>query len=107
MTTSTERIDPARTALIAYDVCKRILTPSDPAARERLSAVLYTAVDCLRLLAVLILPAMPSTAARLWEQLGIAEPLAAQRLPDAARSGRLAPGTRTTRGDALFPRLEA
>ena len=36
MTASTERIDPNRTALIAYDVCKRILTPKDPAARERM-----------------------------------------------------------------------
>ena len=40
MTTSTERIDPARTALIAYDVCKRILTPQDPAARERMRPAL-------------------------------------------------------------------
>src|SRR5215213_498039 len=36
MTASAERIDPARTALIAYDVCKRILTPADTAARERM-----------------------------------------------------------------------
>ena len=36
MTVTTERIDPSRTALIAYDVCKRILTPKDPAARERM-----------------------------------------------------------------------
>lgn len=36
MTSPTERIDPSRTALIAYDVCKRILTPADPAARERM-----------------------------------------------------------------------
>ena len=36
MTTTTERIDPSRAALIAYDVCKRILTPKDPAARERM-----------------------------------------------------------------------
>ena len=40
MTASTERIDPARTALIAYDVCKRILTPADPAARERMRPAL-------------------------------------------------------------------
>src|SRR5438876_678644 len=40
MTTSAERIDPARTALIAYDVCKRILTPADPAARERMRPAL-------------------------------------------------------------------
>ena len=36
MTATAERIDPSRTALIAYDVCKRILTPADPAARERM-----------------------------------------------------------------------
>ena len=27
-----ERIDPRRTALIAYDVCRRALTPADPGA---------------------------------------------------------------------------
>ncbi|MGE3270134.1 MAG: isochorismatase family protein [Chloroflexota bacterium] len=40
MTVSAERIDPATTALIAYDVCKRILTPSDPDARERMRPAL-------------------------------------------------------------------
>ncbi|MDP8923760.1 MAG: cysteine hydrolase [Chloroflexota bacterium] len=35
-----DRIDPSRTALIAYDVCKRALTPKDPAARERMRPVL-------------------------------------------------------------------
>ena len=40
MTSTTERIDPSRTALIAYDVCKRILTPEDPAARERMRPAL-------------------------------------------------------------------
>jgi methionyl-tRNA synthetase len=79
----------------------------DPALRAELSGVLYTAVDSLRLLAVLILPVMPSTAVELWEQLGIPEPLASQRLPEATRSGLLVPGTKTRRGDALFPRLEA
>src|SRR5215218_6973167 len=42
MTASAERIDPARTALIAYDVCKRILTPADPAARELIIPIIYT-----------------------------------------------------------------
>jgi nicotinamidase-related amidase len=40
MAESAERIDPARSALIAYDVCKRILTPPDPAARERMRPAL-------------------------------------------------------------------
>ena len=36
----TERLDPRRTALIAYDVCRRALTPADPARREAMRPVL-------------------------------------------------------------------
>src|ERR1700723_2433629 len=35
-----ERLDPSRTALIAYDVCRRALTPSDPARRAVMRPVL-------------------------------------------------------------------
>jgi maleamate amidohydrolase len=35
-----ERLDPRRTALIAYDVCQRALTPSDPARRPTMRPVL-------------------------------------------------------------------
>jgi nicotinamidase-related amidase len=35
-----ERIDRARAALIAYDVCRRALTPADPARRSALRPVL-------------------------------------------------------------------
>lgn len=35
-----ERLDPRRTALIAYDVCRRALTPSDPARRAVMRPVL-------------------------------------------------------------------
>jgi methionyl-tRNA synthetase len=49
---------------------------------------------------------MPSAAGRLWTQLGIAEPLADQRIPEAASWGGLRAGTRTARGDSLFPRLD-
>jgi hypothetical protein len=49
---------------------------------------------------------MPNAAGRLWEQLGVATPLLAERLPDAASWGGLQPGTVTRRGEALFPRLE-
>ena len=35
-----ERIDPGRSALIAYDVCRRALTPSDPARRAAIRPVL-------------------------------------------------------------------
>src|SRR3954452_903446 len=73
---------------------------------EELAAVLYASAETLRILAVLIQPVMPSAAGRLWEQLGISEPLASQRLPDAARWGGFAPGTKTSKGESLFPRLD-
>jgi maleamate amidohydrolase len=36
----TERLDRSRTALIAYDVCRRALTPEDPARRQAMRPVL-------------------------------------------------------------------
>jgi len=79
----------------------------DPDARDRLAGVLYAGAETLRILAVLASPVTPGAAARLWEQLGISSPLEAQRLPEAAAWGGLAPGTRTTKGEALFPRLSS
>ena len=35
-----DRLDPTRTALIAYDVCRRALTPADPARRAAIRPVL-------------------------------------------------------------------
>jgi methionyl-tRNA synthetase len=50
---------------------------------------------------------MPGAAAGLWGQLGIEEPLEDQRIPAAAAWGGLRPGTVTTKGEALFPRLSS
>jgi methionyl-tRNA synthetase len=75
--------------------------------RNELAGVLYASAEVLRILAVLISPIMPAAASRLWEQLGIRDPLSAQRLPEAARWGGLAGGTKTTKGESLFPRLDS
>lgn len=81
----------------------------DADRRDDLGAVLYTAAETLRILAVLIWPVMPEAAARLWSQLGLDRdlPLVDQRLPAGARWGGLPPGTITVKGAALFPRLDA
>ena len=79
----------------------------DEGRRDELASVLYAAAETLRILAVLLSPIMPGAAARLWEQLGITEPLSAQRLPGDAGWGGLAAGTRAAKGDALFPRLDS
>ncbi|HEY7660942.1 MAG TPA: methionine--tRNA ligase [Actinomycetota bacterium] len=78
----------------------------DESRRDELAGILYAAAETLRIVAILVQPVMPGAAARMWEQLGIAEALGAQRLPAAAAWGGLAPGTPTSRGEALFPRLD-
>jgi methionyl-tRNA synthetase len=78
----------------------------DPSKREQLEGVLYASAETLRALAILLSPVMPGAATRLWEQLGVREPLADQRLEDAATWGRLAPGTVTSKGALLFPRVD-
>jgi methionyl-tRNA synthetase len=72
---------------------------------DGLHTTLYTCVDALRIIAVLISPVMPDAAQRLWDKLGMDEGLAEQRLPKAAAPGGLPVGVRTDRGDVLFPRL--
>jgi len=79
----------------------------DPANHNELASVLYAAAETLRALAVAVAPIMPRAARALWVQLGIEEPLDAQRLPAAGVWGGLAVGTTTTKGDSLFPRLDA
>jgi methionyl-tRNA synthetase len=79
----------------------------DEARRAELAGILYASAETLRILAVLIAPIMPGAATRLWDQLGIDEPLEAQRLPHDAAWGGLRPGTKTVKGDALFPRLDS
>jgi methionyl-tRNA synthetase len=78
----------------------------DDSRRQELADVLYEVLEGLRLVALLAAPAMPDAAARLWEQLGVGEPIGAQRVPEAGEWGRLEPGTKTRKGDPLFPRLE-
>jgi methionyl-tRNA synthetase len=79
---------------------------NQPDERQQLADVLYEALETLRIVALLTWPAMPDAAGRLWAQLGIEDTLETQRLPDAGAWGGLRPGTKTSRGDALFPRLE-
>ncbi len=79
----------------------------DPVKRDELASVLYAAAETLRVLAIAIAPIMPAAAVKLWDQLGIEQPLEEQRLPASGAWGGLAVGTTTTKGESLFPRLEA
>ena len=63
------------------------------------------ALEALRIVAILVQPAMPDTAQAVWERIGMTGQVGDQRLPDAAAWGRYPGGVAVTKGDALFPRL--
>ena len=81
----------------------------DDAQSARLDVVLATICESLRAIAVLYNPLMPKAMSSLWEQLGAQAqlgPLAEQRIADVASWGQLPAGTRVTKGESLFPRIE-
>ncbi len=67
-------------------------------------AVLGSALETLRIVALLITPAMPSTAAEIWRRIGLDGAPADQRLPEAARWGGYPGGRPVEKGAPLFPR---
>jgi methionyl-tRNA synthetase len=72
-----------------------------PERRAALEATLYHAADTVRIIAGLIDPVMPETAARIRRMLGI------DQAPwGTLASGGLAPGTRLGPIEPLFPRIE-
>ena len=77
----------------------------DPEKKDRLANVLLTLAECVRFVAVLIRPFMPSTPARIFEQLGVQD----DRLKswDSLSSfGLLPSGIKVCKGEALFPRID-
>jgi len=76
----------------------------DPAQRDRLDAVLFTAVRGLGTLAVLLSPVVPQATARLWTALGGTGDVADQRIDQA---WEWTGGTHVSPLEALFPRIEA
>ncbi|MGI6879359.1 methionine--tRNA ligase [Microbacterium sp. gxy059] len=81
----------------------------DDAQRERLATVLYTCLEGLRALAVLLSPVMPESTRKLWTALGAEEALGAltaQDVRDAGRWGQLPAGATASKLAPLFPRIE-
>ena len=79
----------------------------DPELADQVATALYTSCEALRAVALLMAPFLPETAPVILERLGLPDALSGTRLPDdAARFGALQPGTPTTKGAPLFPRIE-
>lgn len=72
--------------------------------RERLDTVLYTFVECIRVMAVLTAPFMPGLPPRICALLGLDEGLI--RWEEADQWGILEPGIKVQKGEQLFPRID-
>ncbi|MGI6120193.1 MAG: methionine--tRNA ligase [Desulfosporosinus sp.] len=72
--------------------------------RERLDTVLYTFMECIRIMAVLTAPFMPGLTPRICALLGHDEGLV--RWEEAAQWGILQAGIKVQKGKPLFPRID-
>ena len=77
----------------------------DAAQRGRLATVLYGAAEGLRIIAALAHPVLPHATEKIWQQLGLREPLSAVQW-DSLCWGQLKAGARAGKPEAIFPRLD-
>jgi methionyl-tRNA synthetase len=82
-----------------------LVKKEDAESQRRLDEILYTSAETLRIVAILLKPVLPEVTEKIWAQLGMSEPLAAQRI-DRIEWGGLASGQAVGEGAAIFPRLD-
>ncbi|MBW1635446.1 MAG: methionine--tRNA ligase [Deltaproteobacteria bacterium] len=79
----------------------------DETKAVRLESVLYNLLECLRIVALVLQPVMPATAAKMMEGLGLDGKSDTDRFLDPGGNwGGLAAGTALKPVEALFPRLD-
>jgi methionyl-tRNA synthetase len=86
-------------------VTKPWAVAADSARRSDLGTILYRAAEALRLAAVLAHPVVPDATAVIWKHLGQSGSIAEQDIRTLAWGG-LKPGTRVTKPEAVFPRVD-
>lgn len=77
----------------------------DEAAREALHTVLYSCLEVVRIVSILVSPFLPVAADTLRAQIGLMEPAASARWEDLAWGG-LPAGTHVNTPQPVFPRIQ-
>ena len=70
-------------------------------------AVMGDALEALRIVSILASPAIPSTAQRVWERIGLTGNVDDRRVPDDVVWGQYPGGFAVDKGEPLFPRRQA
>ncbi|MFA6918624.1 MAG: methionine--tRNA ligase [Patescibacteria group bacterium] len=73
--------------------------------KEKLSKVIYNLLEALRHLGVMLYPIMPQTSQKILQSLGKGDFTSIQ-LSDLQNWGRLQPGAKVSKAEALFPRIQ-
>jgi methionyl-tRNA synthetase len=76
------------------------------AKQKELDAVMYILLEVIRLSAAAIAPVMPGTSAKIFAKLGLAIDPAKFDIEREMVFGKLAAGTKVSKGEPLFPRIE-
>ena len=84
----------------------KLAESSEPGAKRELGAVLWTAGQALRFVAVLAHPFIPESTQQLWLRLGQTGSVGDQRI-DSLGWGMLGSGEKVGKAEALFPRADA
>lgn len=77
----------------------------DEAKAQRLQTVLYNLLEAQRIIATLVSPFIPVSAAEMWKQLGLGD-FAEANLASVQEWGRYPADTKVCKGHALFPRYD-
>ena len=85
------------------DVTQPWVLGREEAGKPRLRTVLYTLAECARRVAALIGFVMPRTPARIYEQLGVSDPVLMDWASLQKPFGVLPAGLKVHKGEALFP----
>ncbi len=75
----------------------------DETKKDRLAGVMYTLLESIRIISVLLQPFLPKTPGRINEQLGLSGNC---EWDDSKKWGLYPAGTKVKKGDALFPRID-
>jgi methionyl-tRNA synthetase len=82
----------------------KIAAASDDDSRKKLSEILYTCAEAIRVITALVYPIMPDAAAKIWAQLGLGDIKKADL--KTIQWGELKPGTKLGELGPVFPRAE-
>ncbi len=73
---------------------------------KRLHSVVYTFLESLRQISVMLFPFMPASAEKMWAQLGIHNDQEILSLTSLEKWGGIKAGIKVNKGGILFPRVE-